>query len=167
MVAGAAATSNASGIASSTLTVGPLAEGETAISTACVTGTSVCTTFQAFGSRPEYAALFAVSGASQSMAVGTAAAPVVLRVFDMDGNPMAGSTVTVNQTLYAWTPACPPHGRCDQPQLLARQTTTVVSALDGSVTIAPLTLAGVPTNLMGIAATGNAASLTFDVEEHP
>ena len=167
IAAGAASTSNASGIASSTLTVGPLAEGQTATTTACVTGTSVCTTFQAFGSRPEYATLAAVSGTTQSMAVSAAPAAVVLRVFDMDGNPMAGGTVTVNQTLYSWTPACPPHGRCDQPQVLASQATTAISALDGSVTIAPLTLAGIPTNLKGIAATGNSASLTFTVEQHP
>jgi hypothetical protein len=167
IVAGAASTSNASGMASSTLTVGPLAEGQTASSTACVTGTSVCVTFQAFGSRPEFATVGAVSGTSQSMAVGTAAAPVVLRVFDMDGNAMAGGTVAVSQSLYAWTPACPPHGRCDQPQLLASQTMSTVSAMDGTVSIAPLTIAGVPTNLKGIAATGNSGSLTFTVEQHP
>jgi hypothetical protein len=167
IAAGAASTSNSAGIASSTLTVGPLAEGQTASSTACVSGTSVCVIFQAFGSRSEYATLVAVSGTSQSMAVTTSPTPVVVRVFDMDGNPMAGGTVTVNQSLYAWTPACPPHGRCDQPQLLASQATTAISALDGSVSIAPLTLSGVPTNLKGIAATGNAGSLTFGVEQHP
>ena len=101
-----AAITNAAGVASTTLTVGPLAEGQTAIANACVTGTSVCVTFQAFGSRPEFATLAAVSGTSQSMATSMAPASVVLRVLDMDGNPMAGGTVTVNQSLYAWTPAC-------------------------------------------------------------
>jgi len=161
------ATTNANGIASATLTAGPLAEGQTATTNACVSGTSTCAAFEVFGSRPEYATLAAISGVNQSMAVGSAPAPVTARVLDMNGNPMAGGTVTVNQALYAWAPACPPHGRCAQAQLLSAQTTTVTSALDGSITITPLTLPGIPTNLQGIAATGNAGSLTFTIEQHP
>jgi hypothetical protein len=90
-----------------------------------------------------------------------------MRVLDMDGNPMAGGTVTVNQALYEWTPPCPPHGRCAQAQLLATQSTTLTSALDGSVTLTPLTLPGEASNLVGMAATGNAGSLTFTIEQHP
>jgi hypothetical protein len=80
---------------------------------------------------------------------------------------MAGATVSVSQALYAWTPPCPPHGRCAQPQLLAKQTNTLTSALDGSVTLAPLTQTGVATTLQGLAATGNAGTLKFFVEQHP
>jgi hypothetical protein len=54
-----------------------------------------------------------------------------------------------------------------QAQLPATEATTATSALDDSVTIAPLTLAGLPTNLQGIAATGNPGSLTFTIEQHP
>jgi hypothetical protein len=35
------------------------------------------------------------------------------------------------------------------------------------VVILPLSLTGVATNLIGLAATGNAASLTFAIEQHP
>jgi hypothetical protein len=80
---------------------------------------------------------------------------------------MAGGTVTVNQALYAWTPQCPRHGRCAEAQLLATQAATAISALDGSVTITPLTKPGVATNLQGVAATGNAATLRFSIELHP
>jgi hypothetical protein len=92
-------------------------------------------------------------------------AAITLRVLDSNGNPIAGGTGTANQALYASAPACPATGRCAQAQPLATQATT--SALDGSVSIAPLTLAGVPTNLQGIAATGNPGSLTFTIELHP
>jgi hypothetical protein len=89
----------------------------------------------------------------------------------MNGNPMASGTVTFSQALYAWAPACPRHGRCAQPQLLATQSTTANSALDGSVTLTPLGLPGNPpgiaTNLQGLAATGNTASLNFTIELHP
>ena len=45
---------------------------------------------------------------------------ITLRVLDMNGNPMAGGTVTLYQSVYAWAPPCPARGRCAQPQLLAR-----------------------------------------------
>lgn len=164
---GSSATTNSAGIATATLTVGSLAEGQTATSNACLSGGSTCVVFSAFGARPEFASLIAVSGASQNMPVGATPAPVTLRVLDMNGHPMAGGTVTVNQSLYTWTPPCPVHGRCAQAQLLATQTTTVISALDGSITVTPLTLPGIATSLVGLAATGNAGSLTFTVEQHP
>jgi hypothetical protein len=167
ITASVSATTNSAGLASATLTVAGLGEGQTATSKACLNGTTTCVTFSAFGSRPEYAAVAAVSGMSQSVQVGTAGAPVVMRVLDMNGNAMAGGTVTVTQSLYAWTPPCPVHGRCAQAQLLATQAVTAISALDGSVSVTPLSLAGVATKLVGVAATGNAGSLGFAVETHP
>ncbi|HWG19525.1 MAG TPA: IPT/TIG domain-containing protein [Terracidiphilus sp.] len=112
------ATSAASGIASKTLTVGPLTEGQQATATACLNGTTQCVPFNSLGARPEFAWLEAVSGAAQSMAVTGAPALITLRVRDMDGNPMAGGAVTFHQSVYAWAPPCPPHGRCAQSQLL-------------------------------------------------
>jgi hypothetical protein len=164
---GTASSTSSSGVASATLTVGPLAEGATAISNACIVSTTSCAMFSVFGSRPEFGSLIAVSGTNQSIAVSATPAPVVLRALDMNGNAMAGATVTVTQALYAWAPQCPPRGRCIQAPLLATQSSTLTSALDGSVTITPLTRSGVATKLLGIAATGNSASLLFTVEQHP
>lgn len=161
------ATANAAGVAGATLAVGPLSEGQTVTAEACVSGTANCAAFQAFGSRPEFAGLAAVSGTNQSLPMAQSPMAVTMRVLDMDGNPMAGGTVTVHEALYAWTPACPRHGRCAQAQLLATQSLTLISGLDGSVTFAPLTKAGQATSLQGLAVTGNAGSLTFSVEEHP
>ena len=64
----AAVLTNSSGIATRTLTVGPLAEGQTATINACLNGTNQCATFTAFGARPEYAVLQAVAGTTQSLA---------------------------------------------------------------------------------------------------
>jgi hypothetical protein len=129
--------SNSSGIAAKGLTVGPLTEGQLVTSTACLNGTSQCVTFTAFGSRPEYALLKAVSGTTQSLAVQGTASQIVLRLLDMDGNPMAGGSVAFYQALYAWAPPCAPHGRCAQAELLATQSSTATSALDGTVTFTP------------------------------
>jgi hypothetical protein len=162
-----AVTTNSSGIAAKSLTVGPLTEGQTVTAKACLNGTTQCITFTAFGSRPEYATLQAVSGTSQTLSVSGTPAQIILRVFDMDSNPMAGATVTLYQALYAWAPACPVHGRCDQPNLLATQAATASSALDGTVNFAPASLSAVATNMLALAVTGNTASVSIAVEQHP
>jgi hypothetical protein len=164
---GASAISNGSGIAALTLTVGPLASGQQAAANACLNGASQCVTFTAFGARPEYASLAPVSGTAQSLSVQGTAAPIVLRLLDMNGNAMAGGTVTLYEALYAWAPPCGPHGRCAQAELLATQTATAVSALDGTVTFTPAYLPGVATNLAGQAVTGNTGSAAIAIEQHP
>ncbi len=158
---------NAAGTATATLSVGPLLRGQTATSNACMNGGISCVPFNAFGARPEFAGLAPIAGTSQSLSAAATPTAISLRVLDMNGHPMAGGIVTVNQALYAWAPSCPAHGRCPQAQLLALQTSTLVSALDGSLTIVPLSLPGTATSLVGLAATGNAGTLTFTVEQHP
>ncbi len=160
-------TTSASGLATQTLTVGPLAEGQSATINACLNGTNQCVAFTAFGARPEYAALEAVSGTNQSLGVSGTPSQIVLRLLDMDGNPMAGGSVALYQALYAWTPPCSPHVDCTAGALLATQAGTATSAVDGTVTFAPASLPGVATELEGLAASGNASTVTIAVEEHP
>jgi len=117
--------------------------------------------------QPEYAQLRAVSGTSQSLASSATPIQIVLRLLDANGNQMAGGTVTLYQALYAWAPPCPAHGRCAQTALLATQTATATSALDGTVTFNPGSIPGVATNTVGLAVTGNAGSLNIVVEQHP
>jgi hypothetical protein len=163
----ASTTSNASGIASTTITVGPLAEGATATVKACVNGTQNCTTFSVLGARPAYAWVEAISGTAQSVASTTTPAQVVLRLRDMNGNAMAGGTVALYQAVYAWAPPCAVHGRCTASQLLAQQTATATSALDGTVVFTPASLSGVATNMAAVAATGNSSTLAIAIEQHP
>jgi hypothetical protein len=85
----------------------------------------------------------------------------------MDGNPMAGGTVALYQALYAWSPPCAPHAVCAQGALLATQASTATSAVDGSVTFIPVSLSGVATNLIGLAANGNTATVRIAVQQHP
>jgi hypothetical protein len=163
----AAAMTTASGMATNTLTVGPLAEGQVVTINACLNGTSQCVAFTAIGARPEYALLEAVSGTSQSTSVEGTPSQIVLRLLDMDGNPMAGGSVALYQALYAWAPPCAAHGVCAQAPLLATQTATATSAIDGTVTFTPASMPGVPTNLLGLAASGNTATVRIAVEQHP
>jgi hypothetical protein len=161
------ATTNSSGIATKSLTVGPLTEGQSSSSTACLSTGSPCVTFPVFGARPEYATIKAVSGTVQSIAVSETASQITLRVLDVDGNPMAGGTVILYQAIYAWAPTCPVHGRCAQAELLATQAATATSALDGTVTFSPASLSGVATNVVGLAVIGNSSTVHIAIEQHP
>lgn len=161
------AMTNASGIASKNLSVGPLSEGQQVTATACVNGTSNCATFAATGARTEYASVQAVSGVTQSMDISATPAQIMLRLRDMNGNPMAGGTVTLYQALYAWAPPCPPQGRCAAAQLLASQTSIATSGIDGAVIFNAETLPGIPTRLVGMATAGNYSSVGVSIEQHP
>jgi hypothetical protein len=166
-LASTAAITNGNGIASKALSVGPLAAGQQSTSTACLNGTGQCANFVVTGARPEYAYLDAIAGTVQMLSATGSPSQIALRLRDMNGNPMAGGTVTLYQAVYAWAPPCPPHGRCAQPELLATQTSTAISALDGSVSFSPATIPGVPTNVIGLAATGNSSTLNIAIEQHP
>ena len=163
----APAISDTNGIATKSLSVGPLDEGQQISTSACINGTTQCVNFVALGARPEYAYLEPISGTNQNLAAFDPPSMVTLRLRDMNGNPMAGGTVTLYQALYAWAPPCPPRGRCTQSQLLAAQTSTATSGLDGSVNFVPASILGVATNLAGIAVTGNTGSLSIKIEQHP
>ncbi len=155
------------GIAAKLLTAGPLSEGQQATASACLNGTSQCVTFKALGARPEYASMQPLAGTRQTMAASATPSLITLRVLDMDGNPMAGASVTLYQSLYAWAPPCPARGRCVQPEFLGAQTAVATSALDGTVSFTPASLPGVATNMLGVAATGNASTLAIAIEQHP
>ena len=137
------------------------------MATACLNGTTQCATFSALAARAEYATLQTVSGTGQSVSISGTPAPIILLVHDVDGNEMAGGKVTLYQSLYAWAPPCPPHGRCAQTELIGYQTATAVSSLDGTVSFTPAAIPGVATNTVGIAATGNTSTLAVAIEQHP
>jgi hypothetical protein len=161
------ATTNSSGIATLILTVGPLAEGVSSTTKACVNGTNYCANFVAFGARAEYGALESVSGAAQMISNTATPAQMVLRLLDMNGNKMAGGTVTVYQTLYAWTPPCQLHEICTPGELLATNVTTATSGLDGTVSFNPISIPGTATSMIGVAVTGNSATMSVSVEQFP
>jgi hypothetical protein len=162
-----AALTTTSGVATKALSVGPLGEGQTATINACLNGTSQCVAFTAIGARPEYALLEPVSGVAQSLSQSGTPAQIALRLYDMNGNPMAGGTVAFSQALYAWAPPCAAHAVCAPGSLLATQTALATSGVDGSVTFAPASLPGVATSLVGLAASGSSATVNVTVEQHP
>lgn len=162
-----AAQTGSTGTAVKTLNVGPLSGGQTTTAQACLNGTQQCVNFTVLGARPELASLRAVSGTVQSLASTATPGLITLRVLDTDGNQMAGATVTLYQSLYAWAPPCAPHAACADGALLTTQVGTAVSALDGTVNFAPLSMPGVATMLRSVAVTGNSGNVSIAIEQHP
>ncbi len=93
--------------------------------------------------------------------------PITLRVLDVDGNPMAGGSVSLYRALYAWTPPCAVHAVCPPSNLLATQTASATSALDGTVSVAAASLPGIATSLRALAASGNSSAINITVKQHP
>jgi hypothetical protein len=174
--AGAAITSrtsvtNAGGIAWTQVTAGPLSAKSDATFYAClassVPGGTGCAYFTIVSDEPSTAGLIAVSGISQTLAVGDPIAPVILQVVDASGNPMAGATVSFYETLRQWEPPCSPPGACPTAPVLESQTVPVVSDSNGMVALAPLTDATIPTQLDAQAVTGSSSTVAISVERHP
>jgi len=94
-----------------------------------------------------------VSGAGQSVSVGSELAPVVLLVSDANGNAVSGAQVRVYQTVYAWEGACAAVGPCASAPVLTISQATMVSGPDGTVSVTPLLVAGQPQTVeIGVAA---------------
>jgi hypothetical protein len=97
---------------------------------------------------------------------GTLAA-VILQVTDAAGHPVAGAPVKVYQTVDGWQPACPDRGRCPIPPTYASSQTSLVSDVNGLLTVAPEQLFGVAETTDFAAATGTQGFLSLTLEKQP
>ncbi|HLH33739.1 MAG TPA: IPT/TIG domain-containing protein [Alloacidobacterium sp.] len=163
----ATSVSNSDGIASAQLSIGPLSAGADVPLYACLPGNTTCATFHIYSVHPETAQLVAMSGAGQTLNAADTPSPVVLKVTDSIGHPMAGAAVTFYESLQQWTPDCPSQGRCPSAPVLAAKAVQIMSGPDGVVTLIPLTGSGEATRLYITAVTGSTASLNFEIEQHP
>ena len=135
---------DATGASSVQAVLGPLAAGAKASMTACA-WTAVCAEFDATGVPATAFQLSIAGGGQQALTGGAAFSPMVALVQDGAGHAVAAAPVSVYQTVRAMNVACPSQGRCPAAPILATQATVQVSALDGTVTVAPLSVPGVAT----------------------
>lgn len=159
--------SSSSGIATGNVALGPLGSGATAQLHACLPSNVACASFSVISVHVETAALAAIAGAGQSMNVSQQPAPVILRITDAVGDPMAGATVNFYQVLRVWTPACSGTNRCPSGAVLASTQTQLTSDERGMVTLAALTRNTAPTRLSVTATVGSQSTLSFQIERHP
>jgi hypothetical protein len=150
----------AQGVAQTSAVAGPLAAGAQVEGQAC-TWTTLCANFAAEGVDASAWRLVVVSGAGQS-GTGTFA-PVVVRVTDGSGDPVAGASVAAHQTVNEAAMPCPARGRCPTMPLLGSSNAVAVSDGSGLVSVAPMQIAGVGevTNVAVAAGTQGFASLAL------
>jgi hypothetical protein len=153
-------------IATTTIQAGPLLAGQTATASACA-WTSVCSSLLAHGVGPGEWALEPVSGAAQQVVAGATLQPVTLCVVDPQGHPIAGAQVNVYQALEPWQPPCEGFGRCPISPVYAVSSLSLASAIDGTVTIAPLDLPGEAVDSRIAAASGTGGFISLSLVRQP
>jgi hypothetical protein len=166
VVSPASSTADAQNIAQTQATTGPLASGAQATAVACA-WIAICTNFSAIAVDASQWQLTVVSGEGQSILATGTFAPVVLRVTDAASHPVAGASVEIYQTLDAWQPSCPSHGRCPIPPVYGTSTTTAISTVAGLITITPMQLAGVAGVTNIAAAAGPHGFVSMALQEQP
>jgi hypothetical protein len=165
-VSSAQNTSDANGLVSNQIAVGPFGASVEASVSACIAGSTDCADFTVTPVHPQDAALAPWSGTVQYISLSQPFAPVVLHVTDAFGDPLAGATVLFAETLDGWTEPCPAQGGCAAAPLLAQQMVQATSGIDGSVTLTPLSSQGLAARLLVMAATGD-TTLNFELDAHP
>ena len=124
-------------VATMQASVAGLGAGVSVQGSACAWG-GVCGTIAAQGVSATEWRVQVVSGAGQQVATGATVQPIVVRVVDAAGHPVAGAPVEVLQAATAWQQACPVLGRCTAPAVLGTGTTARISDAAGKVTITPI-----------------------------
>lgn len=166
-VSASQSSSGAAGIATNQIAAGPFNASVAATVSACLAGTTACANFTVTPVDPETAALVAWSGTAQYIPASQAFTPVELHIIDAFGDPLVGASVTIAETLYGWTEPCPNHGSCPLAPVLGQQTVQANSAIDGSVTLTPLSAGGLAARLMVTASAGTGSILNFELDAHP
>ncbi len=162
----ASSLTGATGTSSMWASAGPLLAG--ASSTATVCGRlGVCQNFSVTGVSSHNFAVQVVSGGAQSAQGGASLLPVVILVTDSSGHPVASAPVTVSQTVTALNQACPTHGRCPAAPVLNSQIDTIVSSLDGTVTITPMSVSGISSQTEIAISSGTQGFATAVVSSNP
>lgn len=154
------------GIAQSAATSAPLSIGSATVTQACA-WTTICASFTLAAVDPSAWRVILVSGGSQSISSARTFLPVVARITDIAGNPIAGAPVAIHQTVSAnWLP-CPAHGACPIAPTLDGSTATAVSDADGLVTVTPMQMTGIGETTQIVVATGTVGFLPLSLQQTP
>jgi hypothetical protein len=156
---------DAQSIAQTTATAGPLGGNTQATAAACA-WTSICATFTVNGVNDADLRLAIVSGANQSIRTTASFAPITILVTDSSGHPVSGASVTIHQTLQPWSNPCLPQGRCPIAPTYESSTSTLISGLDGTVSLAPLETADFPEITRIAVVAGTEGFLAFSLQKH-
>jgi hypothetical protein len=147
-------TTTADGTGSAAVTVSATRMGAgTATVTGCVWST-VCASWTVTAVDSSQWRVEAGTGASQSVSAGTTLAAVTLNVTDTAGHALQGAAVSLYQTADGWEGTCVVPGRCAASPVLASAQSSAISDANGSVTVTPLEVPGLPQVVNIAAVTG-------------
>ena len=152
------------GLATGNVSLGPLAAGARAQGFACA-WSSVCTSLAVQGVAAKDWRIAVLSGADQSVASTASFGAVILQVTDLNGDPVAGVPVLIEQTLSNWEAPCADSGRCPPATILQSSQTSATSGLDGRVSIQGGEGGAGVTRLAVVAGTAGFATVTL--VKHP
>ena len=161
----ASSTTNNDGTAQVLATAGPLAPGTQAIGSACAWG-GVCAGFASQGVDPSEFVVVLVGGAGQSLVSTSGFSPVSLEITNAAGDPIAGASVQIHQTLSQWTPPCSTEGRCPVAPVYQVSTLAGISDSGGMLSFTPLQIAG-PEATDIVVTSGTQGFLSFTLQKHP
>lgn len=165
----ATSTTNSQGIATATFSVGPLSASNVGTVNACSTiaQSNDCAVIDVTPIALNQLQLVPVSGAGQRVEASQVLAPLVLKVTDAAGQPVAGATVSFYETEFSWAPPCDSTEQCPAPTVLGQKSVSAVSASDGTVTLTPMRNEEQPANLVINAAVGPSATYTTTLTQYP
>lgn len=158
---------NAQGIATVPLNLGPGPAGASFSLSACLAQTASCVTIPVYTVHPETEILTPVSGTDQELLAAQPIAPVALRLIAPGGQPIAGGLVTLTGSVRAWTPPCPAARICQPGRLLAPVSLTGISTGDGSVSFMLTPAGDMPARLTAMATAGSTSSIPVNIDIHP
>ena len=158
-------TSNAAGLATLDITIGPLASGSAPTGTACA-WVGICATFAAQAVDAPAWRLVTVGGESQTATPTDTLQPLTIRAVDDAGDWIAGVPIKVNQLVRGWV-ACPPAGRCPIGPALSSASATVATDDDGLASIVPLQLSNTAETTGIVAAAGPGGYLSVSLSKVP
>ncbi len=144
-----------------------MAAGAVAQGSACAWG-NLCALLTVHGVSANDWRLNILSGAAQSVSSSDSLDTVVLRVEDIYGDPVAGATVQIDQTISTWQAACPESGRCPEPAILSSSSSSATSDENGLIRVGPAQMqSGIPAVTRIAAIAGSQGFATLALEKHP
>jgi hypothetical protein len=158
-------TTDGTGSAAVTVSAARMTSGS-AIVTGCVWST-VCASWTVTAVDSSEWRIGVASGAAQSVSAGATLAPVTLGVTDSAGHALQGATVSVHQTADGWEGVCLVPARCAASPVLASAQSSAVSDSNGSVSVTPLEVPGLPQVVNIAAVTGTQGFVTVSLPVTP
>lgn len=128
---------------------------------------NVCAVATVVGVSPNNFHLQGVSGDAQVVDPGTTLGTLVLRVVDGAGNSVAGASVSIQQQVTGWQPACPATGRCAVPPVYGTSSMSAISDDDGLISVTPLQYSGTAANTRIVAASGAYGYFAVTLSKQP